>query len=171
VYTRTVDLSLSIVADWYAYFFEPFRTRGLVLLTDLPPYATGRITVTLTGSGTLSLGGLVVGTKYTIGSTQYGATAGIRDYSRKVTDPDTGVTTLERRRYAKIMRAQVQLSASAVNAAHTLLTELRATPCVWVGDNGADIEPLILFGWAKDFSLSVSYPGINFYSLEIEGMS
>ena len=171
VYTRTVDLSLSSVLDWYAYFFEPFRQRGTVVLLDLPPYLAGRITVTLTGTGTLKMGGLIVGTQYTIGGTKYGASAGIRDYSRKVTDDTTGVTTLAKRRYAKIMSAQLILAAGAANAVQTLLTELRATPCVWIGDDTGGIEPLSVFGWMKDFSLTVAYPTTSFYSLEIEGMT
>ena len=171
VYTRTIDLSLSVVTDWYAYFFEPFRQRGTVILRDLPPYLAGRITVTLTGTGTLKMGGLVVGTQYDIGATQYGASAGIRDYSRKLTDADTGVTTLEKRRYARIMRTQLQLPSGASNAVQTLLTELRATPCVWIGDDSGDIEPLSVFGWIRDFSLTVSYPSVHFYRLEIEGMT
>jgi hypothetical protein len=171
VYSTTVDLSLSVVADWYAYFFEPFRQRGTVVLTDLPPYLAGRITVTLTGVGTVKCGGLIVGTQYAVGRTEYGASAGIRDYSRKLTDEATGVTTLEKRRFAKIMRANLRLQAGAVNAVQTLLTELRATPCVWIGDDDGGIEPLTVFGWFKDFSLTVSYPTVHHYSLEIEGMT
>jgi hypothetical protein len=52
-----------------------------------------------------------------------------------------------------------------------MLTELRATPCMWVGDDSSDLEPLLVFGYYKDFSLTVSFPKRSIYSLEIEGMT
>ena len=171
VYSRTVDLSLSVVADWSTYFFEPFRQRGSVTLTDLPPYINGRIQIVLTGPGTVACGGIIAGRLYTLGATQYGASAGIRDYSRKEVDAATGLVSLEQRKFSKTLRAKLQLPTGAVNAAHTLLTELRSRACVWLADNGSDLEPLQVFGFYKDFTLDVGFPGVSHYSLEIEGMT
>lgn len=171
VYSRTVDLSLSIVPDWYAYFFEPFRQRGSVTLTDLPPFINGRVRVEITGSADVACGGIITGTLYTLGATQYGATAGIRDYSRKEVDAATGLISLEQRRFSKTLRARLQIPTGGVNAAHTLLTELRGRACVWLGDNGSDLEPLQVFGFYRDMSLDVSFPGVSHYTLDIEGMT
>jgi hypothetical protein len=95
VYTRTVGLDGTIITDWYMYFFEPFVQLGEVVLTDLPPYLNGQITMSLSGGGAVAIGELIVGTVYTLGdeALDQGATIGIIDYSRKDTDPDTGVTT------------------------------------------------------------------------------
>lgn len=171
VYSATVDLDGPTVADWYAWFFDPYTQRGTLVITDLPAYAAGRITVTLSGTGTVKCGGCIVGTVYSLGETQYGVSAGIRDYSKKVTDATTGVVSLEQRKFAKIMRANFRLLAGAVSAVHQILSTLRATPCVWIGEDSGTYEPLIVFGWYRDFSLTVDYPSASIYSLEIEGMT
>lgn len=171
VYTRTIDLDTSVVADWYQYFFEPFTTRQVVILNDLPPYPNARITISLSGSGDVSIAHCIVGTSYDLGATLYGATAGIRDYSRKQTDEQTQVVTLERRRFSKTMRARFFLDDGSVNAVHSRLEGLRATPCVWVGSDREDLEPLVIFGYIKDFSLDLQQARGSYYSLEIEGMT
>lgn len=170
VYDTTVNLDETELPDWYAYFFEPFSLRTAVVLTDLPPYGTCEITVIVSGSTTISLGNCVFGTVYTIGSTEYGAGAGIRDYSKKTEDPDTGVISLEQRRFSKTMRARFKLTEAQVNFTHRLLSGLRSTPCVWIGDNGAGLEPLLVYGFYKDFQLDLPTPNISYYSLEVEGM-
>lgn len=171
VYSTTVSLEASIIGDWYAYFYEPFTQKGTLVLTDLPSYASCRITVTITGSGTVKCGALIAGMLYTLGETQYGVTAGIRDYSKKVTDAATGVVSLEQRAFAKIMRAMFRLSAGGVTVAHNVLTQLRATPCVWIGEDSGVYEPLVVYGWYRDFSLTVDFPTASIYSLEVEGMT
>lgn len=171
VYSRSVSLEASIVADWYAYFFEPFSQRGTLVLTNLPPYASARVTVTITGAGTVKCGGFIVGQAYDLGDSLYGASAGIRDYSKKQVDASTGVVTLAQGRFARIMRARMKTSPGAAGVIQTVLSGLRATPCVWVGDDGAGIEPLTVFGFYKDFSLEIAYSNAHFYSLEVEGMT
>lgn len=171
VYSRTIELDVSVVTDWYQYFFEPFTTRQVVILNDLPPYPNARITISLSGTGDVSIAHAIVGTSYDLGATLYGATAGIRDYSRKQTDETTGVVTLEQRRFSKTMRARFFLDDAAVNAVHSRLEGLRATPCVWVGSDREDLEPLVIFGYIKDFSLDLQQARGSYYSLEIEGMT
>lgn len=171
VYSQTISLEQSSVADWYAYFFEPFSQRATVVLTDLPPYSAARVTVTITGAGTVKCGGLIFGTVYSLGGTLYGVTAGIRDYSKKTTDETTGVVSLVVGKFAKRLRARLQIAAGAVNVTQQLLTDLRATPAVWIGDDSGVYDALIVFGFYRDFSLDVAYPGVSYYSLEIEGMT
>ena len=171
VYDETFLLSTSTILDWYQYFFEPFTQKGLLLISDLPPYVAAETTITISGTGTVSCGNMIVGTTTSLGGTQYGAMAGIRDYSRKLTDVDTGVVTLEQRKFSKTMRARFELAAGAVTGVHQILTNLRATPSVWIGEDAGLYEPLIVYGFYKDFQLEVAYPGSSYYSLEIEGMT
>lgn len=171
VYSKTVGLNGPTVADWYSYFFDPYSQRGTLIVTDLPLYAAARITVTITGTGTVKCGGCIVGTVYDLGDTQYGVSAGIRDYSRKETDPVTGVVSLEKRKFAKLLRAQFRLAAGAVSAVHKVLSDLRATPCVWIGEDSGNYDPLVVFGWYRDFALTVDFPTASIYSLEVEGMT
>ncbi|NDC04157.1 MAG: hypothetical protein EBZ81_14615, partial [Betaproteobacteria bacterium] len=105
VYTRTINLDGTIVLDWYQYFFEPFVQLGEVVLTDLPPYLLGQITMTLTSGSPVEVGEMVWGTSYVLGDEgiEQGAAVSIIDYSRKDTDTDTGRTTFTRRAFSKRM--------------------------------------------------------------------
>jgi len=171
VYSLTIGLEQSLVTDWYQYFFEPYSQRGTLVLTDLPPYPNARITISVSGTGTVKCGGFIVGTLYSLGGTQYGASAGIRDYSKKETDSDTGIVTLVPGRFSKKLRARLQVESTAVGPIQTLLYGLRAVPVVWIGDDTGSNDALTVFGFYRDFELDVAYPTSSFYSLEIEGMT
>lgn len=171
VYSRTIALDTSSVADWYDYFFGAFTTRQVVLLDDLPPHANGRITISLTGTGTVSIEHCIVGSLSFLGLTQYGSSAGIRDYSRKAVDEATGVVVLEERRFQKLLRAQFRSEDGAINAVHGRLEALRATPVVWAADNGTGLEPLVVYGYMRDFRLLLNGYSETHYELEVEGMT
>lgn len=171
VYTRTLDLLVPKVADWYAYYFEPYRQIPSFVLTDLPPYLNGHITLSITASsGAVSCGMMAACRSLTLGDTQYGVRAGIRDYSRKVTDADTGYTVIEQRKYAKTMQASIRCEAGYFNELQQQLELYRSTPCGWVGDKTGDIEPLIVWGYYKDMYLVIDHPTLGLYNLDIEGM-
>ena len=54
--------------SWYDYFFEAVQRRSAVILTDLPPYTDGVITIELRGAGSaVSVGSCVVGPVYELG--------------------------------------------------------------------------------------------------------
>lgn len=144
----------------------------IYVLTGMATSSTAEFTVTVNrASGYAECAMCIPGNATTIGATEYGATAGIRDYSRKEIDPDTGAITLTQGRYAKTLRAQFRADSSTYNTVSALLESLRATPVVWIGDNDATISALTVYGWYKDFSLVVDYPTYGIYSLEIEGMA
>lgn len=170
VYTLSQDLDGTIIADWYQYFFEPVVQLAEVVLTDLPPYGDAHITVVLTGTGTVECGICLVGTFYTLGDTQYGASVGIIDYSRKVTD-EFGVTTFVRRAYSKRMSAKLMLDNVQMNKVQRVLADLRATPCAWIGADDVTYAPLVVYGFYKDFSIEVAYPTASYCSLEVEGLT
>lgn len=169
VYEATVALDASEIGDYYDYFFGAFVQRTSVVLTDLPPYSNGIITITLTGA-TVSLGLLSTGLASDLGGAQYGATAGITDYSTKTTDA-FGNTTLLQRAYARRTSCKLWLSNASINRVHRKLADLRATPCVWVGVEDDEYDPLTVFGFYKDFQVEVAYPTVSMCSLEIEGMT
>jgi hypothetical protein len=173
VYSRTVNLDGSLVFDWYTYFFEPFVQLAEVVLTDLPPYATGQITMTLSRTGSVSIGELLVGTVYELGEQgmEQGASVGIIDYSRKDTDNDTGKTTFVRRAYSKRMSGQFLLNNGQLNAVQRVLAEIRAVPSVFIGSEAEDYSPLIVYGFYRDFSIDIAYPTKSFCRIEVEGLT
>jgi hypothetical protein len=169
VYTKTENLDGSIVEDWYDYFFGEFDQRTDVVLTDLPSYINGRISMSLTGTGSVKIGLFTYGTVYTLGLTQYGASSGITDYSVKQTD-DFGNTTFVQRAYSKRMEASLFVENIQLNKTQKILTDVRATPCVWIGSQDSRFNPLIVFGFYKQFSTTINYPTYSLCSLEIEGL-
>jgi hypothetical protein len=173
VYTKTIGLDGSIVFDWFTYFFNPFVQLAEVVLTDLPPYATGRITMTLSGGGAVAIGELLVGIVYALGDEgmEQGATVGIIDYSRKDTDNNTGVTTFTRRAFSKRMSGQFLLNNGQLNAVQRILADIRAVPSVFIGSESLDYSPLIVYGFYRDFSIDIAYPTKSFCRIEVEGLT
>lgn len=172
VYTRTVGLDGTIILDWYMYFFEPFVQLGEVVLTDLPPYLNAQITMSLTSGSAVSIGEMLIGTVYTLGAvgTEQGATVGIIDYSRKDTDPDTGVTTFVERAFSKRMSGQFLVNNESINGVQRILADVRAVPSVYIGSENAAYAPLVVYGFYRDFSIDIAYPTKSWCRLEIEGL-
>jgi hypothetical protein len=171
VYSRTVSLDGTFIFDWYQYFFEPNVQVEEMVLTDLPPYSTARVTVTVSGPTTVQVGQLVFGNQYDLGDAEYGATVGIIDYSRKDTD-DFGTTTFVERAFSKRMTARLMLDTAQVSRVQQVLARVRARPSVWVGvPDDAAYNALTVYGFFRDFSIDVAYPTKSYCSLEIEGLT
>lgn len=168
-YTRSIPLDDTLIVDWYMYFFEPFDLKTDVILTDIPVYNTSHITTVITGVGTVAIGAMIYGTQYSLGNTQYGATIGIKDYSVKTTDA-FGNTSFVQRAYSKRMDADVMLNNSNLNFVHRLLSDIRAIPVVWIGSDAEEFKPLVMFGYYRDFNISIPYPTYSMCNISIEGL-
>jgi len=169
VYNRTISLDSSEVLDWYMYYFEPFDLLTEVVITDIPPYINNVLTSTLVNATDASIGSLIYGTVYTLGGTQYGASVGIRDYSVKVTD-DFGNTKFVQRAFSKRLESDVFIDNSMLNYNYKLLSDLRAIPAVWIGSDDTKYQPLIVYGYYRDFNVTIQYPTYSLCSLQIEGL-
>ena len=79
-----------------------------------------------------------------------------------------GTTSVAQRGYARRMSADVVLPSSNVDVATARLARVRAKPVVWVASRLFD--SLIVYGWLKDWSVSI--PGLinSTCSLEVEGL-
>lgn len=172
VYTKSINLDGTIIVDWYEYFFEPYDNLTEVVFTDIPPYSGMHLTIEIVGGtgNTVGIGGCVFGTTYTLGQTQYGASVGIKDYSVKEVD-QFGITQLVQRAFSRRMEATVFVDNGAFNKVYKLLSELRATPCVYIGSQDDRFNPTIIYGYYRDFSTVIQYPTMSMCSIEIEGLS
>lgn len=170
VYSYTQNLDGAQVFDWHQYFYARFRPTKQVVLTGLPLYGSAHVTVSFTG-GPISCGALVVGLISELGETQYGASVGIIDFSRKETNTVTGNTTFVKRKNSRRLNAQVVVDNFELNRVFQELEGLRATPCAWIGTKVAGLEPLTVFGFYRDFSVEITYSTESMCSLEIEGLT
>lgn len=174
VYENTVGLSGATVSSWYDYFFtDPLLKRTQVVLSNIPPYASGHITLELSVSpgNTVSIGSFIAGDLATLGVSQYGASAGIIDYSIKQTD-EFGNTTFVKRAFSKRLNVTFNLNNSQLNRVQNYLYSVRATPVVWVAtDDPQYEEAMVIFGFYRDFSTEIAYPSFSQCSIEIESLT
>lgn len=174
VFTKTVGLSGEEVYDWYQYFFsDPLLKRTQMVVYGIPQYAAAVVSIKLTGdpAAIVSVASVIFGAMENLGLTQYGAQAGIIDYSVKSTD-EFGVVTFVKRNFSKRLSAQVWIENFKLNRAMRSLYTIRATPVVWIGAEDPRFEEaLIFYGFYKEFSTDLSYPTYSVCSLEIEGLT
>jgi len=172
---ETIAMSDTSSGSWSEYFFGDFEFKT-VLAYDLPGYYTNMsvtITIDKTG-GTAKCGHCVIGKKIEIGTTEYGISVGIQDYSVKETN-DFGETTFLERAFAKVIDAdlfiQHDTTGSEYDRIQRVLSSIRATPCVYdFNNNGISTGSFVAFGFFKDFDLVARYATITHCSLSIEGL-
>jgi len=173
VYSRSQTFNVGGVAidNWFSWFFEQLGQKTSMLFLDVPVYAAGQLSVTLTRDNpadSVSCGTLLVGRQLSLGDTEHGADIGIIDYSRKETD-QFGVTSVVERAFAKRMTAKVVMPTDAIDDIHRSLAALRATPVLWIGSES--FESLTVYGFYKEFSIDIAYPTVSYCSLTIEGLT
>lgn len=171
VYHESNQLSGGESLDWFSYFFydeDTQKTSSLYL--NIPVVSNALITIKISGTGTISAGNFVIGNIKSLGNTQYGVSTGIIDYSRKETD-EFGNTTFIKRNFSKRMNASVSLTNPNLNSVQRLLYSLRATPVLWIASTDTQFEePLIIYGFYRDFSTEISYPTHSICNIQVEGL-
>jgi hypothetical protein len=170
--TWTLTGAADAVSDWWEYFYSPIGTQSVLVVPNLPSIgdATLRVTLTRTG-GTVSLGTLVVGLSASLGTVVAGARPGIIDYSAKTTDT-FGRTTLVQRTYARRADLSLVVERARVDAVIRTLAAMRASLALWlVGGSSTRYEALQLYGWFRDFDVTISSPNYSALSLQIEGIT
>lgn len=170
IYNHSQTLEGSVVSDWYQYFFEPFKPLTEVVLSNIPAYGSLRLAITISAGGPVAVGAAVFGTSYDIGRTLIDPSAGIIDFSRKETS-STGTTRFQKRRYSRRMSHRLLIDNVMLERIYRLLSDLRATPCVWIGTEAAGYGFFTIFGFYRDFSIEVAYSRNSFCSIEIEGLT
>lgn len=169
VFSRSVTLGdAAEILDWYDYFFADIEPRTSVIITDLPAYSAGRLTVTVNAATTAKCGTLAVGALVTLGNTLASPVISIQDFSKKETD-DFGLTSVVERSYAKRIEARFWLPMKRVDYAAVKLAAVRAVPVVWIADNVLD--SLLAYGFFRDWGIDVSYPDYCEAAITIEGMT
>jgi hypothetical protein len=171
VYEQTANLNESEILDWWDYYFLDDAQITQALFDDLPLFYSPTIKITLTGTGNVAIGYTVFGSRFDLGCLSYGATSGIIDYSKKITD-EFGDTEFVKRAFADEFSGQVLVENSQLNGIKRKLRELRATPTLWVGiEDETFRETLVVFGWYRQHRIAINYPAHSLIDLEIEGLT
>lgn len=171
VYQKRIDLEVTDIETIFDWFFSDLDVRTDIVVTDFPgQYASAELSVSVTAtSGNASVGVLKPGLISDLGDTQYGASVGIDDYSRKERD-EFGNTVITERAYSKRGSFTMMTALGAFNRIYRTLAALRATPCVYIGTEAIGYEPLLIYGFFTSFNIDISYPDYHLCSLDIEGL-
>jgi hypothetical protein len=149
---------------------EAFIRVDTCVLLGIPPYGSASISITISNPGSIAkIGTLVVGAQKELGGTQFNPTIGISDYSTK--DKDTfGNYIIVERAYSKKMSCETVIDNTSVDDQARSLAAYRAKPVVWVGADN-QFSSMIIYGFFKNFLITIPGPVISTCSLEIEGLS
>lgn len=159
------------VVNWWHYFYEPvirnteFVTTGMVAANK-----NDQIIVTLQEEDTdaqAKCGQLVIGKFRELGSTLYGTEVGIEDFSTVDRD-EFGRATITKRRYSQIANYDIALPSSRVRVFQRQLAKYRATPIVFIGSE--DYPETIVYGFYRDFRVTIEGPSISDAFIEVEGL-
>jgi hypothetical protein len=169
-YDATIQLKTRACRNWWDYFFEPFVYKTAAVFQGLPLLVGGVITIIIEKTGGIAkCGTCVPGLAKVIGGVEFGASAGIIDYSTKSTDA-FGNTTVVERAYSKRVDVTLEIASDKVDEVHRLLASYRARPVVWVGA-GNLYSSLIVYGYYRAFAIVIAYPKKSKCNLEIEGLT
>ena len=172
VYNQTVSLlDNRNIVDWYTYFFEEQVQREQAQFLDLPPYIGSNVEVTVTSAtgDTTELGQLVLGFLSNLGTTSYGTSITIEDYSRKEVDA-FGNFIIVQRDFAQLADFDVQFETKNARKIQRTLAEYRAIPIVYVGSEDTSYGTTI-YGFYRRFDLTLEGPSLSFGAIEVEGLT
>lgn len=157
------------VYDWHSYFTWDGEYDSEELFLDLPCYAGSQITITVSGTGGVALGQIVMGKLHPLGTTLDGTEIGIEDFSIKERDP-FGNAVLVERAFAETVQFQFWMPTSSAARVRRVIGALRASPALYFA--GAELEHLgtTVFGSYQDMSIPLSSDGNSFATLEIKGL-
>lgn len=172
IYNQTNSLLDSDeIFDWFSYFFEEITFVTTTLFTGIPPYrgATVSVTVTEDTGETAQLGQLVFGYVTDLGVTTYGTAISIQDFSRKETDAFGNFIVVERA-FANLVDFDVRLPTQTAGRVRRILAEYRATPIVYVGNENSGFGTIV-YGFYRNFDITLDTPSLSFAAIEVEGLS
>jgi hypothetical protein len=169
LYDRTLDLtSLPAQAGWWEWFYGERRGPTLAVLADVPGIIGSELRIDVTGTTALAAGVLVFGQAKEIGLlVQQGARVGIQDYSRKKVN-EFGDTVLVQRAFARRASFDLPIKAELVDEAIDYLASIRATPCLFIAPR---YESAVIYGFYKEFDVSIAYAAVSECSLQVEGLT
>lgn len=170
-FPTSVNLSTRATASWYSYFVGAFSFRGAHVFTNLPPYASGVITLTFSrSSGSVTVGGVIPGMSAHLGITLHDAENEGLNFSTIDRD-EFGTAVLVQRRTLPKVNFVARTSKANVPNLVALRSTLNAVPALWYGIDNSDsgyFEPMLIMGIYKRFTVTMDQPNDALVSGELE---
>lgn len=171
VFEREVSLRGDrITTSWKEYFFGGFNYISDIVIRGIPPYGAGAVVcVEVFGSGQVGVGEILLGMVREIGCVEYGARHGIRDYTQ-IKENEFGDTLIVKGAHAKRSNLTLYIEKSKHRAATKILTEITGIPAVYIGSEDPQYEALVIFGYVKDWEISIDHPTVSSITMQINGL-
>lgn len=170
VYDKTITRTRTPPGQgWWNWFFGRRSESLTSYYEDLPSFLDAQILVDFTGLADMAVGTLMLGTVSTWGKgVTYGASLGIRDYSKKETN-EWGEVVLTQRTYARKLQFTLVLDSTEVDPLYRYLGSLRAVACLWIV---SDLySSMVVYGYYQDFDVLIAYPKQSDCNLTLEGLT
>ncbi len=164
---------VDLISDYYDWFFSnpPAPRQAIRIELGLTTGATDKLRLYVTGSGTVKVGKVCVGSSIALGTIQWGVNDTILDWSKVITD-DFGQSFLKQGRYVPEINATAQmLSIAESDLACTVLNELRATGIVCdLNENELDYPSLITYCVLSERTRSLNAYGDTTIKFKLTGL-
>ena len=152
-----------------SYLFAPIILQKNVILAGIGQYPNATLSLVLVKAGMALIGTMIVGAQRDLGMTLQNPTIDIKDFSKKDVGALGDFSVLERA-FSKRMNCELQLSSSKMDSLYRLLARHRASLDVWIGADDK-FSAMILYGFYRNFRLSLPLPNDARCTLEVEGLS
>lgn len=173
IFDETQDLQARDTKSWTDYFFNGFAGRRTqAIFKGLPFAVTGRVRITLTGTGTVGIGRAVMGRKQPLGYVKWGVSPYLTDYSRKEWNKDFGDYTWKVRDYSRGFRGSAVIKNDQLNRVWSILIAQRGVPALYVGSEDERFaETLVTLGVMQDSPASIDYVKESLLNFTVEGLT
>ena len=171
VYNQTFPLvDNTAVVDAYTYFFSPIVTIDNLCVTDLPPYASAEISVTVTNTGgTAAVGQISFGYFEVIGGTLNEVPLGINDFTR-LNEDSFGRTSPVIRGYSRTATPAVAVDSFRVTYLERKLADQRGIATVWAFDTRYADNQLVYLGFYSSYNFLYQYAEKTILDLDIRSL-
>jgi hypothetical protein len=160
IYTTGGDVPLegSMPADYYEYFFTPFKPQTQFVEDGLQPYGSAEIKVTIKkGTGNAKIGMFSIGDLKPLGIPESNSSFEPRTYSY-ISEDAFGNTTIKKRPSAVNLSLQIKVAIEDVDDIDQTVQNLLGTPVAVVGSNAQFHTKLSTFGLVSGRMDYSTYP-------------
>jgi hypothetical protein len=156
--TGDTPLEGSAPADWYEYFFDPFKPMTQFVATGIQPYGASELTITIRkGSGDAKVGMIAVGDMKAIGVPERNSRVSPKTYAY-IAEDGYGNTTIRRRPSATNLSLALKVPLENADDVIQTVQNLLDVPVVVVGSVAQYHTKMSTFGLVSGEMDYSTYP-------------
>lgn len=164
------DKTFSLInepTDWLMYFYNDVTyVKRNIIYERTTLNRDVSIIITAKSSTVARVGIFIVGSIYSIGTTQWNFKLSSLDYSTVATDTASGATYLQKGNYAKLLDGQLFIKTIGSDAVYSVLVSAQGTPVVFYDQP----EITLLYGFIKTFDMTIVSPIETRVDIKLQGL-